>query len=135
MSKIVIFELAKLQQIAWKRMMQVETQANDAARLFCNLGGQLLLEEKDMNYIDKMLPKVERELTEHIKLYEEQNKTPFKIYEESAIEFTNNQKALHKENQEQERKAKGHLEVLNQEGTCSCVLHITSLHLHCLGPE
>jgi hypothetical protein len=42
----------------------------------------------------------------HIKLYEEQHKTPFKIYGESVIEIINSQWTLHKENKEQERKAK-----------------------------
>jgi len=42
----------------------------------------------------------------HIKLYEEQHKTPFQIHGESAIEIINTQWALHRENKEQERKAK-----------------------------
>jgi hypothetical protein len=39
-------------------------------------------------------------------LYEEQHKTPFKIDGKSVIEIINNQWALHRENKEQERKAK-----------------------------
>lgn len=42
----------------------------------------------------------------HVKLYEERHKTPFKIYGERVIEVIKNQWALHRENKEQERKAK-----------------------------
>jgi hypothetical protein len=42
----------------------------------------------------------------HIKLYEEQNKTQFKIYGESLIKIMNNQWVLRRDNKEQERKAK-----------------------------
>jgi hypothetical protein len=57
-------------------------------------------------FLTQELPKVERELTKHIKLYEELHKTPFKIYGESFINILNNQWALLRDNKEQERKAK-----------------------------
>lgn len=103
---IVIFELANQRQELWDKMLELESRANDRNRLFHNRGGQLLLEEKERKNIQKELPKVERELMKHIKLYEEQHKTPFKIYGESVIEIINSQWTLHKENKEQERKAK-----------------------------
>jgi hypothetical protein len=42
----------------------------------------------------------------HIKLYEEQHKTPFKINGESVIETVNKQWASHKESKEEERRKK-----------------------------
>jgi protein regulator of cytokinesis 1 len=123
----VIFELAKQRQELWDKMLEMENRASDPNRLFQNRGGQLLLEEKERRNIGKELPKVERELTKHIKLYEEQHKTPFKIYGESAIEIINNQWALHRENKEHERKAKKfakdrQLEVESRMGSQSRVL-------------
>jgi hypothetical protein len=52
------------------------------------------------------LPKVERELMKHVTLYEEQHKKPFKIHGEPVTDIINNQWKLHKENKEQEKKAK-----------------------------
>lgn len=42
----------------------------------------------------------------HVELYEEQHKKPFKIHGEPIMDIINNQWALHKENKEQEKKAK-----------------------------
>jgi hypothetical protein len=52
------------------------------------------------------LPKVERELMKHITLYEEQHKKQFKILGEPVTEIISKQWVLHKENKEQEKKAK-----------------------------
>jgi protein regulator of cytokinesis 1 len=76
---MVIFELVTQRQKLWDKMLELESQENDPTRLFQNRGGLLLLEEKERKYVQKKLPKVEGELKQHIILYEECHKTPFKV--------------------------------------------------------
>ncbi|PNF26068.1 hypothetical protein B7P43_G06395 [Cryptotermes secundus] len=103
---VVIFELVNQRQELWDKMLELENRANDPSRLFHNRGGQLLLEEKERKNIQKELPKVEKELMKHITIYEEQHKKQFMILGEPVIDIISKQWALHKENKEQEKKAK-----------------------------
>ncbi|XP_053995201.1 protein regulator of cytokinesis 1-like [Hylaeus anthracinus] len=73
-----IFSLLEQRDNLWTKMKELLQRANDPDR-FYNRGGQLLREEKERKRIQKQLPKMEEQLKNLIKEYEEINGEEFTI--------------------------------------------------------
>ncbi|XP_053989725.1 protein regulator of cytokinesis 1-like [Hylaeus volcanicus] len=73
-----IFELLEERDNLWTKMKELLQRANDPDR-FYNRGGQLLMEEKERKTIQKQLPKIEEQLKNLIKEYEEIHGEEFTI--------------------------------------------------------
>ncbi|XP_053976183.1 protein regulator of cytokinesis 1-like [Hylaeus volcanicus] len=73
-----IFSLLEQRDNLWTKMKELLQRANDPDR-FYNRGGQLLMEEKERKRIQKQLPKMEEQLKNLIKEYEEINGEEFTI--------------------------------------------------------
>ncbi|XP_076620472.1 protein regulator of cytokinesis 1-like [Colletes latitarsis] len=73
-----IFNLLEERDNLWKKMKELLQRADDPDR-FYNRGGQLLMEEKERKTIQKKLPKIEEQLKNLIKEYEDMHKKVFTV--------------------------------------------------------
>lgn len=80
-----IFELYADRNILWDRMNALEAKASEPGR-YNNRGGQLLKEEKERKIIATKLPKIEQQISELVRQYEEREHAPFLVYGENIIE-------------------------------------------------
>ena len=80
-----IFELYADRNILWERMNALEAKASEPGR-YNNRGGQLLKEEKERKKIATKLPKIEQQISELVRQYEEREHAPFLVYGENIIE-------------------------------------------------
>ncbi|TMW49157.1 hypothetical protein DOY81_005747, partial [Sarcophaga bullata] len=85
-----IFELYADRNILWERMNALEAKASEPGR-YNNRGGQLLKEEKERKTIATKLPKIEQQISELVRQYEEREHAPFLVYGENIIEVMANQ--------------------------------------------
>ncbi|KAL1124237.1 hypothetical protein AAG570_002007 [Ranatra chinensis] len=76
-NNIEIYRLAEKRQELWDRMIHLDQLAQDKNRLFNNRGGQLLKEERERKTIDVNLPKIDKQLQQHIEIYQNRYNTPF----------------------------------------------------------
>ncbi|XP_025192531.1 protein regulator of cytokinesis 1-like isoform X2 [Melanaphis sacchari] len=88
---ISIYHLIEEREHLWNKMIMMQEQANDPARLWQNRGGQLLKEEKERKIIQKELPRVERELKNHLQSYEQRENKIFYYRDERLIDFMERQ--------------------------------------------
>ncbi|KAM7347061.1 protein regulator of cytokinesis 1-like [Cochliomyia hominivorax] len=80
-----IFELYADRNILWDRMNALEAKASEPGR-YNNRGGQLLKEEKERKTIATKLPKIEQQICELVREYEEREHAPFLVYGENIID-------------------------------------------------
>lgn len=80
-----IFELYADRNILWDRMNALEAKASEPGR-YNNRGGQLLKEEKERKTIATKLPKIEQQICELVRQYEEREHAPFLVYGENIID-------------------------------------------------
>lgn len=80
-----IFELFADRNILWERMNALEAKASEPGR-YNNRGGQLLKEERERKTIATKLPKIEQQICDLVKEYEEKEHAPFLVYGENIIE-------------------------------------------------
>ncbi|XP_043597870.1 protein regulator of cytokinesis 1-like isoform X1 [Bombus pyrosoma] len=73
-----IYELLQERDDLWTKMKELLQRANNPDR-FYNRGGQLLMEEKERKTIQKKLPKIEEQLRNLIKEYENMHEEIFTI--------------------------------------------------------
>ncbi|XP_026816646.1 protein regulator of cytokinesis 1-like isoform X5 [Rhopalosiphum maidis] len=88
---ISIYHLIEEREHLWNKMIMMQEQANDPARLWQNRGGQLLKEEKERKIIQKELPRVERELKNQLQSYEQRENKIFYYRDERLIDFMERQ--------------------------------------------
>ncbi|XP_060877460.1 protein regulator of cytokinesis 1-like isoform X2 [Metopolophium dirhodum] len=88
---ISIYRLFEEREHLWNKMIMMQEQANDPARLWQNRGGQLLKEEKERKIIQKELPKVERELKNQLQSYEQRENKIFYYRDERLFDFIERQ--------------------------------------------
>ncbi|XP_016656383.1 protein regulator of cytokinesis 1 isoform X2 [Acyrthosiphon pisum] len=88
---ISIYHLFEEREHLWNKMIMMQEQANDPARLWQNRGGQLLKEEKERKIIQKELPKVERELKNQLLSYEQRENKIFYYRDERLFDFIERQ--------------------------------------------
>ncbi|XP_022180985.1 protein regulator of cytokinesis 1-like isoform X2 [Myzus persicae] len=88
---ISIYRLFEEREHLWNKMIMMQEQANDPARLWQNRGGQLLKEEKERKIIQKELPKVERELKNQLLSYEQRENKIFYYRDERLFDFIEKQ--------------------------------------------
>ncbi|CAI6342896.1 unnamed protein product [Macrosiphum euphorbiae] len=88
---ISIYHLFEEREHLWNKMIMMQEQANDPARLWQNRGGQLLKEEKERKIIQKELPKVERELKNQLQSYEQRENKIFYYRDERLFDFIERQ--------------------------------------------
>ncbi|KAK2580422.1 hypothetical protein KPH14_006172 [Odynerus spinipes] len=81
-----IFELIEERENLWSQMNELEHRADNPDRLN-NRGGQLLVEEKERNVIQKKLPQIETKLCSLVNEYETKEEEPFCINGMSLEEF------------------------------------------------
>jgi len=74
-----IFLLIKERQVLWERMSALEAKSQEPGR-YNNRGGQLLKEEKERKIIASKLPKIEQELVNICKEYENENNKKFTMH-------------------------------------------------------
>ncbi|XP_050442181.1 protein regulator of cytokinesis 1-like isoform X2 [Adelges cooleyi] len=79
-----IYYLIEERDKLWTKMVMMQEQANDPARLWQNRGGQLLKEEKERKLIQKELPKVDKQLRGLIQFYEQKNGCNF-LYKDKRL--------------------------------------------------
>ncbi|XP_070541094.1 protein regulator of cytokinesis 1-like [Ptychodera flava] len=98
-----MLDLVKKREDMWKKMLEFEKKANDPNR-FANRGGNLLQEEKTRKRLQKELPKVEMDLGERIKQWEQEKGTEFLFdgcrfmdYVQAQWTAHEQEKKLHKE--------------------------------------
>nr|CAD7459266.1 unnamed protein product [Timema tahoe] len=102
-SNINMFQLLDKRQKLWDKRLDLENRANDPSRLFENRGGQLLQEEKERKLIQKDLPKIETELLNLARKYENEHNKPFLVNGEDITEIIKRQWDHHKAGKEREK--------------------------------
>nr|CAD7430049.1 unnamed protein product [Timema monikensis] len=102
-SNINMFQLLDKRQKLWDKRLDLENRANDPSRLFENRGGQLLQEEKERRLIQKDLPKIETELLNLARKYENEHNKPFLVNGEDITEIIKRQWDSHKAGKEREK--------------------------------
>ncbi|XP_065365998.1 protein regulator of cytokinesis 1-like [Calliphora vicina] len=80
-----IFDLYADRNILWDRMNALESKASEPGR-YNNRGGQLLKEEKERKTIATKLPKIEQQICELVRQYEEIEHAPFLVFGENIID-------------------------------------------------
>jgi len=90
----------------WGKYIELERRAKDPSRLMNNRGNQLLMEEKERNKVNKMLPKLEYELKDLISSWEDQNQTEFLVGGVSFTHYCEQQKNDHIMQIEAEKQAR-----------------------------
>jgi len=93
-------------QEVWRKYMELERRAKDPSRLMNARGNQLLLEEKERNKVNKLLPMLEHELKDLIADWEDQNQTEFLVGGVCFALFCDQQKADHIMQIEAEKQAR-----------------------------
>ncbi|KAG7203524.1 hypothetical protein KM043_013577 [Ampulex compressa] len=73
-----IFDLLNERENLWIKMKELVQRADNPDR-FYNRGGQLLMEEKERKKIQKQLPKIEEQLKEYIREYENTHGETFTV--------------------------------------------------------
>ncbi|XP_005176662.1 protein regulator of cytokinesis 1 [Musca domestica] len=81
-----IYDLFADRNILWDRMAALEAKASEPGR-YNNRGGQLLKEEKERKTIATKLPKIEQQISDLVREYEEREHSPFLVYGENIIEY------------------------------------------------
>jgi len=82
---IAIYRLIEDREHLWNKMIMMQEQANDPARLWQNRGGQLLKEEKERKVIQKELPRVEKELKSLLQAFEQREGRLFLFDDERLL--------------------------------------------------
>lgn len=101
-----LFTKVGQRQEVWRKYIELERRAKDPSRLMNTRGNQLLMEEKERNKVNKMLPKLEYELKDLISSWEDQNQTEFLVGGVSFNHFCEQQKADHIMQIEAEKQAR-----------------------------
>ncbi|XP_050523703.1 protein regulator of cytokinesis 1-like isoform X2 [Daktulosphaira vitifoliae] len=86
-----IYYLIEERDNLWNKMVMMQEQANDPARLWQNRGGQLLKEEKERKLIQKELPKVDKELRSLLQSYEQKTQKHFMYNDERLLDIIEKQ--------------------------------------------
>jgi len=105
LNKDLLTKVGQRQEV-WGKYIELERRAKDPSRLMNNRGNQLLMEEKERNKVNKMLPKLEHELKDLISSWEDQNQTEFLVGGVSFVSFCEQQKADHVMQIEAEKQAR-----------------------------
>uniref|UniRef100_A0A1I8QED3 Protein regulator of cytokinesis 1 n=1 Tax=Stomoxys calcitrans TaxID=35570 RepID=A0A1I8QED3_STOCA len=100
-----IFDLFADRNILWDRMCALEAKASEPGR-YNNRGGQLLKEEKERKTIATKLPKIEQQISDLVREYEEREHSPFLVYGENIVEFMANQWERKRKEKEQLQSAR-----------------------------
>lgn len=100
-----IYDLFADRNILWDRMAALEAKASEPGR-YNNRGGQLLKEEKERKTIATKLPKIEQQISDLVREYEEREHNPFLVYGENIIEFMAKQWERKRKNKEQIQSAR-----------------------------
>ncbi|XP_075158563.1 protein regulator of cytokinesis 1-like [Haematobia irritans] len=85
-----IFDLFADRNILWDRMCALEAKASEPGR-YNNRGGQLLKEEKERKTIATKLPKIEQQISDLVREFEEREHAPFLVYGENITTYMANQ--------------------------------------------
>lgn len=100
-----ILEKVERREVLWGRLLEFETKARDPGR-FNNRGGGLLLEERERKRLEKELPRLGREILEHIEAHEADGSSLFLEWSAAFKEHLEAQYASYQEDKENERLAR-----------------------------
>ncbi|XP_023336270.1 protein regulator of cytokinesis 1 [Eurytemora carolleeae] len=103
--KELFLKVSKRQEV-WNKFMELERRAKDPSRLMNARGNSLLLEEKERNKVNKNLPRVEQELHQLIKEWENETGRTFLVHGVDFQAFIEKQKEEHLEQLEAEKVAR-----------------------------
>jgi len=103
--KDLYFRVSKRAEI-WSKFMELERKAKDPSRLMNARGNSLLMEEKERNKVNKQLPRVEQELHQLIKEWEEETGHTFLVEGVNFEEYIVRQKEEYMEQLELEKVAR-----------------------------
>ncbi|CAN7983803.1 unnamed protein product [Ixodes pacificus] len=100
-----ILEKVERREVLWGRLLEFESKARDPGR-FNNRGGGLLLEERERKRLEKELPRLGREILEHIDAHEADGSSLFLEWSAAFKEHLDAQYASYQEDKENERLAR-----------------------------
>jgi len=69
----ILFDQIEKRAVLWEQMKDLQAKSDDPNR-FVNRGGVLLKSQKEMNYVNKALPKCEEKLKFLTKMFEKENR-------------------------------------------------------------